>query len=284
MQKVVSIILVSALLAGAGALAEDQSAPTAVTTRVSDLNQITQKKNWGAVLQLSTSSNFKDPNSADVNSSTNLMIRPQVKFNEKYALAARTDITHTNIGAQDTQLGNTQVLLIRSPIEIADYTRLKLSAQGILPTDERLRKDDTFNGGVGLIAGVDREWLLLGRDFIVEYSFNALKNSHQYETNASNQANLSYRVRNTVTAEYFLMKKISFSTTVYYQAGRTYQNALRTGFFVGEDLSYYASEKLIFNLSHSNLGNALAANGMDTNIRLYDQASSTFEAGLTYIY
>ncbi len=284
MQKVVSIVLVSALLAGAGALAEDQSAPATVTTRVSDLNQITQKKNWGAVLQLSTSSNFKDPDSADIDSSTNLMIRPQIKINEKYALAARTDVTHTNIGAQDTQLGNTQVLLIRSPIEIADYTKLKLSAQGILPTDERLRKDDTFNGAVGFIVGVERELRLFNRDLIVDYAFNALKNSHQYETNAENKANLSYRVRNTLSAEYFFLKSMSFTTTTYYQAGRTYQNNLRTGFFVSEDLSYYATDKLIFNLSHSNTGNALASNGMDSNIRFYDQATSVFEAGLTYIY
>lgn len=284
MQKVVSIILVSALLAGAGALAEDQSAPAVVTTRVSDLNQITQKKNWGAVLQLSTNSNFKDPDSAEVDSSTNLMIRPQIKLSEQYALAARTDVTHTNIGAQDTQLGNTQVLLIRSPIEIADYTKLKLSAQGVLPTDERLRKDDTFNGAIGFVVGVERELRLLNRDLIVDYAFNALKNSHQYETNADNKANLSYRVRNTLSAEYFVFKKVSLSTSAYYQAGRTYQNSLKTGFFLSEELGYYATDKLIFSLSHSNEGNALASNGMDSNVRFYDQATSVFEAGLTYIY
>lgn len=284
MQKLVSLVLGTALFAGAGALAEDQSAPTTVTTRVSDVNQITQSKNWGAVLQLSTSSNFKDPNSSDISSDTVLMIRPQRKLNDNYSIAARTDIIHTNIGPQDTVMGNTQVLFIRNPFAIAEYTRLKLSAQGVLPTDERLRKDDTFQGALGFIAGVDRELRLFHRDLIVEYSFNAIKNFHRFESNAENKDNLSYRLRNLVSAEFFIAKQFSVSTTAYYQAGRTYQNSLKTAFLLGEDLNYYANEHLTFTLSHSNEGSALAANGMDSNVQFYDQANSIFEAGLTYIY
>lgn len=235
-------------------------------------------------LDLSIDSNLRNENDPDYAASTTLGFEPAYKVTRLLTLAGQVALEQKLYANQETQVSNTTLVLSRQPVHLSDKDLLSPSLFGILPTNEKDRNENTLRGGAGFGLSFLRSFSLLKRDTSLSYALSGLKNFHEYENNNLYGANLSHRVRHTLTFRHELSPKLSCEIVGRYQTGWTYQNALRTVFLISEQLSLKINETNSVYIGHINTGAALKANGVDSNIRFYDSSNSSYVAGMTVSY
>jgi hypothetical protein len=237
-------------------------------------------KKISATYDLSTSSNLKPSGSDEFEQEISFSLSPIYKVKENLNLSSSLALSHSLTGFRDTTVNNVPVTL-KKTIEVTPALRNGVSATAILPTNENSREIDSFNAAASLGVDVTQSTSINKTPTSINALVSALKNSHSYTRTALGKANLSERVRFQLSLAAEVKPKVSLSLMGQYNAGRTYDQALRTSFVLQETLTLTTSKSTSIYLAHSNEGNALSANGTDSNINIYDKNNSTIAVGLT---
>jgi hypothetical protein len=107
---------------------------------------------------------------------------------------------------------------------------------------------------------------------------------HEFERTADGEANLSTKLSYSILYIQALSQIFSAELYAKYNTGWTYQNDLKTSFSISEKLNLDIKKNISTYIQHSNDGNALQANGSDSNIQIYDKNKSVMSAGLVITY
>jgi hypothetical protein len=210
-------------------------------------------------------------------SSTDLLIAPSYKINSTFTAAAKGVVSKENSGARQTTVSNTQILLAMKGFEISEGIESLHTLIGVLPTNEESQKQDRLKGAFGTTNGLK----FTSKYATIKYLLNVSKNIHEFTVNAEGKPNIEYRIGNTLDLTIPVTEKISLSSAGVYRYGRTYKGFERTGFEINADINYDVSKELSMNLGTSNDGNALKANGVDSNISAYDENILVTRLGLS---
>jgi hypothetical protein len=258
--------------------------PGQIISTIDDMNVSLLEKKFGLTAILTTESNLEEESSKNDESSATLELLPSYRISSKLKVAALIAAEHDLNGLNETELLNTTLYLRRDAITINEDVALFLTAQALLPTEEKARQQSSLEGGVGGIIKVDYKFSSFKKPSTVSYSLNTFKYIHDFDRNTSREANISYRFRNIVTYDVDLSKKFSFSFAGYFQSGFTYDNVAKEVFYLEQGVSYTFDQKFSVALLHNTTGNAFEKNGKDWNVEAYDSRNSTIAASLTYVY
>lgn len=210
-------------------------------------------------------------------SSTDITVAPSYKINSVLTATGKAIFTKENSGARQSSVSNTSLTLGIKGFKFNESLETLHSVGTAIPTNEESIKQDRLKTSVSLMNGL--RWK---NPFAkVEYKLGLAKNFHEYTINAEGSPNIEYRLTNSLEISVPLTDKFSISTLGIYRLGRTYKGFQRNTFEIHADLNYDILEKLTINIGTSNEGNALKANGVDSNIAAYDENSSVIRAGLS---
>jgi len=255
------------------------SSATSNTVKMTTPSFAAEKK-FSMSIDLSYDSNLRAQNDPAFQANSTLVLAPRYHLFSKAALNARLDILQKHYANNETEVSNLSLAVARDPIKINATSDLKMSVSSLLPTNEIDRNDNSFLGALGTSLGAIRKHAIGGKSGSLDGAIAILKNFHEFEHTNLNDPNLSHRVRYILTLNQDLPSDLSFEVIGRYQTGWTYQNVLKTAFLLNEKLAWQVSPTTSLYISHSNDGDALAANGLDSNIKVYDERSSVWASGV----
>ncbi len=201
------------------------------------------------------------------------------KINQTFKASIKTYFSKPNTGSQETEISNTQLGLGMRGYELNSSVRTTHSVAAIIPTSVQSREQDRLKGGLILSNGLRYQ----GSVLMLQYSLGLTENFHEFNLNAQGSPNVQRTLVNSLTTQVQLAKRFSVSAVGVYGAGRTYGNKERSSFQFHGDLNYDVDSKMTLNLGTSNAGQALKANGVDSNITAFDEDSAVIRAGISIV-
>jgi hypothetical protein len=236
------------------------------------------------IVELGLSSNLKTDASAEADRSTSIGLTLNKGISKNTSMSVIAGVEQSFVAEKKTAVNNTVVQINRNGIPLTNSLKLKTGISATLPTNQDDREKATLRGGTGASLSLEQKTSLFKKPATLNYGLGVLKNYHEYTRNSDLGSNLSHRIRYSATANIEATKNTSLSMSGYYQTGWTYDSALRTTFSIRETLSYMLNKNTEVSISHVNSANALEANGVDSNVSLYDENNSYVELGLSATY
>jgi hypothetical protein len=200
-------------------------------------------------------------------------------FNGTWSLSLYGDFVKDYHSSDSMQAKKTILILGQNGFKLTPNTTISFSEGVALPVDAHERIDNSYLTTYSLRSTFVHKLTTLPRLTYSGY-IDGLKTAYKYDTNEKGEANLSYRGRIAMGLDYSVTDKLTFSVGGFYQAGRTYLNSLSTFFFLAEEVAFSFTKEFSMYVAHANLGSGVKANGIDSNIELYNPGSSTVAAGI----
>lgn len=270
-----TVTLIVLSLAGSSAFAQGSS-----SLSMTGKNTKTKASAFHLTAELSTSSNLYSEKSANQEGSTDLEIAPSFVFGSRYSLGAISALSQEKAAGEtrDTILSNTEISLgIKGP-EITRDLGSSFVIKGVAPTNEKTRKEDSYQGGAGLSGS-----LIFKKGITtLKYTMAGARSFHQFTVNAESSPNIQYALTQSLGLELELTKGLSLTTSGSYKQGWTYRNFSRQTYGYTAGLGYEFMKSWIIGASVGTEGNAMKANGTDSNIRFYNENTSVVKASVTF--
>ena len=272
-----SLILTFVFLSSLNAVAQNQTSTT--STELSTV-QPAITDNISVSLDLSQSFNQFSEEQAEAVRSTAFSARLSKKLASENKLSLSISAAHKATGYNDTSLADTSVSYSLKAKELNRDNSVTYSFKAIFPTSDA-SQEARLRGAAALNAALTSKKQLVGKPLALAAHIDGLKYSHKYSLSAEGEGLMNYRIRLGASASIDISTKINFGVSGYYQAGETYQNALKATFLLSEELSFTPKKDgASFYLAHANNGDALDPNGENSNIKAYDSKSSVYSAGV----
>lgn len=251
------------------------------STVVENLN--TNKKLLSVILSNSLSSSLESGADHELVNSTSIL--SSYKLNELYSLS--------NTFAFDKDLQNDRELSIRDALFTlsrktdvgveGSYFRLKGSLAAPLSKGSRKDSDLITSVTLGATFGMGLDSILKGLSFY--YLPDAKISFYKYQTaRHSGESNNQYRVLQRLIIGYQIADKFSLSFDNIYYRNWTFEGTTTDVFNFDQSLTYQATNDFSISIGHSIGGNALDINGVDSNVKLFDQHSSSVYTSFEYRY
>ncbi len=238
-----------------------------------------EEKSWSVDLGLETYSNLMKEDSYERDAGTTLEVSTAYRFNKITSLRLTMGLIKEHTGAENTYFDNTLAALsFKTPL--TDDTAWINTLAGILPTNRQMQDDTSYQGAVRVgtkLAFTNLFWGSSGSTVL-----QMTRNFHEYNMTADDGFNIRNNVQGILSYALPLFAKLSLQTTFVYTNGWTYLDDTRQKFSIGADLAWEFSPAFSAYIGTSNEGNALKANGTDSNIEFFNDTSSIVKAGLGY--
>jgi hypothetical protein len=173
-------------------------------------------------------------------------------------------------------------LRLNKELRSTNYT---LSDFITIPLSEDSQKNTELYTRIGAGPGVSTDLSKYIRGLVLSYSISGSILFHKYETAATKgTSNSHYTLGNKFIIAYSLTERLSLGLDNRYSRSYTYQGNTKDNFIFDQSISYSASKNVGLSIGHNNKGNALAINGADSNVDIYNERTSTvyFTAELSF--
>lgn len=260
--------------------ANAQTPNSSVAVSQSEVLETAKTQKFFVLVDLGSTSNLEKPESSAADQSSTADFTFVHSLNDDFTLQFNQSLTQTHSGLEKFAANNGSLSASFRKIPLDRDNQLGLSAKLILPINEEDREEKSFRGALAPRVTLTTKKSLAGKAVTLTSYVDVLKNSHKFERTNAGEANLNYRARVLASADVELNETFTASIAGYYQAGRTYQNALRTGYSFLQEISAKLGQDISVYTSHENGGNPLGANGTDLNIEIADARTSTVSLGL----
>lgn len=275
--KVVSFLILMTHL-NSESFAQDSAAGQSVIQAPAEA-QNKDEKNFHIVLGIQTNSSVAKDELSDRESSTELLIGPSYSINKRYSLAAKAVVIQEQAGPKNTAISDTTLALNAVGPSIGTSVTTRGSLAGIIPTNEDSVQLARLKGGVSLSTGLNWE----AGQFLTKYTVSLRRNFHEFTQNAQGSPNIEYTLTQVLSEEYSFNDILSLSVEGVYRNGWTYSRSPRQTYEFSASVNANVNKQWSVSLGFGNDGAVFKPNGVDSNIRAWDDRSSTVFAGLTFI-
>ncbi|QDK46476.1 hypothetical protein DOM22_15540 [Bdellovibrio sp. ZAP7] len=256
-----------------------QSPTTSNTIKAKRPLTTPEEKSWSVDLGLETYSNLMKEEAYERDSATSMEVSAGYRFNKITSMRLTGTLVKENSGAQNTYFDNTIASLsFKTPLT-TDTAWINTLA-GVLPTNRQLQDETSYQGAVRIGTKLAFNNLFWGSSATT--ALQATRNFHEYNVTADGGFNIRNNLQGVLTYNLPLFSKLSLQTLFVYTTGWTYLEDTRQKFSVGADLAWEFTPAFSAYIGTSNEGNALKANGIDSNIEFFNDTSSIVKAGLSY--
>ncbi|AZZ37636.1 hypothetical protein CIK05_12805 [Bdellovibrio sp. qaytius] len=242
------------------------------------------KKIYGLDASLSYSSNMYAEGQYDKSASTALSFIPSAKLTDTTTLSLRTNFIKEDTGAKNFSMTNTTLRLSHKTAEITPELTWKNRLDGILPTNRESQLTDRLKGAVGVGTSLSYNNKNATLPFTLAGSLSAQRNFHEYDFNADGARNNQYGIIQGLTLDLEFTDSVTLSIAGNYRTAINYDNNSKYAYDTSIDLGYSLTENFGLSAGVSNGGNALKANGIDSNISFVDSKSSELNVAMNFNY
>lgn len=130
------------------------------------------------------------------------------------------------------------------------------------------------------IISMNASGLIEGLSVIYRPSF--IYNIHQYEQRVDGDSNYQYSINQRVTFLYPIVENLYLALDNTYIRSYSYQGSQVDFFSFDQSLSTNITKSLNLFFGHNIGGNALAINGQESDVRIYDIEDSSYYIGISY--
>ncbi len=247
--------------------------------------QVTQQpapaKNWSLALGVDYNVSSVKEEAVEQETSLEYTINPSYSFSEKLSMSVLGSINQQRTGAKETLASDTVASLSYKGYQISESLALRHGVSALLPTSRKSQEEDRYKGGLRLSNGIS---LNLSPWFDATYMLGIQRNVHEFNVNQDGKANIQWQVRHQLDLGLHLTDSFSLKGMGRYSAGTTYENFNRYSFVTDVSAEYEIFKDFTASVGVGNDGPALKNNGVDSNISVYDEKSSTYHAGFGYTF
>jgi hypothetical protein len=255
--------------------AQAQQAPSSLSMSVT---QPKKTSPFHITANLQQSSNQFNDDRGGREASTALDLIPSVELTSSITLGARSIITQEYTQGRDTKLSNTQLNLgIKGP-KFTDKLESSFLVRGVAPTSEESQKRDRYQGGAGL--GATLAWT--NKVVLLAYSAIGSRNFHEYNINAEGSPNIQYSFNQELKFGVEFIPKWSFSSSYIYKNGWTYRDFARQTYAYSAEIGYDITKSWNVAVGTELNADVFKPNGTDSNLKFYDENTSTVYVGVTF--
>lgn len=163
------------------------------------------------------------------------------------------------------------------------YRTPDYSVSGLLLAVLPMSKDSRENQGLrtGILLAPTITSGFTTESFVASFRPSVRYNIHRYRTSRVGGSNTEYALSARLTVSYSFTDLISASAVNTYTRNTTYYGNTKDAYSFIQSIDYQATPELALSIGHANGGSALAPNGVDTEINIYDDISSTVFFALT---
>lgn len=275
-------VLLSALVSHAQ---NGQSSNTTVkaggtsTTQIQP-TQTNDQKAFGLSLGLEMSESIAKTETSPKENILSLALVTSYRLTELVKASAKFGLYKENFGQRQTKATNGTITFAFKGFNLNESFSTTHNVAAIVPLAEETVKRDRLRTGLSLSNGLkyQSDYITLGYTILLGQNF------HEYTFNADGTANIKNRLNQSIDITVPIVENLSLTTAGIYRMGWTYGGFNRYSFSFDADINYDFTKNLSVNLGTSNEGPALKANGTDSNISLYDEDTSVFSMGVSYVY
>lgn len=211
--------------------------------------------------------------------SMDLSVGVGYSLSETFKASVRGILSKENTEGQQTLASDTRVSLAMRGFYLSPAVTTLHSVSGVIPTSQKSKEQDGLLGAVSVSNGLR----YAGPIFDVQYRLGLGQNFHEYNFNANGAANVEQTISHSLNTQIKVTNKFYLTSLGVYRWGRTYGKKERSSFEVHGDLNYDVTSKMTLNFGTSNAGQALRANGVESNISAYDEDSAVIRAGVSIV-
>lgn len=207
--------------------------------------------------------------------------RLNINFTKIHLIRIDAGYTQNINNPESSDWNDTSISFRKTPTLMSWPILLGYSVGAVIPTskDSNTRQNSQGSATASVTAALNPSVLMAG--FGVTGILSFARNFHQYETDINGKVLNQYSSSQTLALSYEWPVGISISATLVHRNALTYQNNIRESFEISEELGYEINKTFSVAVGHTNSGNALKANGVDSNIQLMDENSSMVYASGT---
>lgn len=252
------------------------------------------KPQFSMDLQASRSTSLNDHQDGSRSDSLDYLAVPQIKLGFGsvkakivYSQNLRED-GHTYDGtAAASDWGDVAVTLAKNPYRWMwshpYMITLTPFMSGVIPTSQNSLKRDELKTAIsaGISFGLIPDGIAPKSDgaWSVAIGITAGRNFHAYDTDINGKVLNRYSSNQTLNLSYNY-KAFSFGLEFINKSRWTYQDGVRSAFEHSQEVGYNFNDNVSLAIGHSNGGNALKANGIDSNLELVNENDSSVYATL----
>ncbi|WP_413582359.1 hypothetical protein [Bdellovibrio sp. HCB288] len=272
------LTILVALSVGTPAMAANVTTSTTKAKRPAAPAPTPETKAWSIDLSVESYSNMMKEDSYERDAQTSFDLSAGYRFNKITSMRIGTGVIKEHVGAENTYFDNTSASLsFKTPLT-QDIAWINTLA-GILPTNRQMQDEMSYQGAARVGTKVAFNNLIWGSSAAT--GLQLTRNFHEYEMTADGSYNMRNNAQLALTYTLPLFSKLALQTSYSYTVGWTYQDDTRNKFSVGADLGWDFTPTISAWIGTSNQGNALKANGIDSNIEFFNDTTSIVKAGFT---
>lgn len=236
---------------------------------------------WSLPVNFEAASGIYSPGTYERQAQESIALMPSYRLTGTWKLNAMIFMfkDESGSGPDNTGFDNTSVSL--TSVQVLNSSVYWLSSfTGILPTNQQLRDDTSYEGTARAATGLMFDNLLGGSS--LRYMVSVERNIHGYTQAADGSYNLRDDLGQNLDFAVPLGRKFLIDMNFGYVVAQTYLDDLRTRFSAEVDLIWMVNRRWSVSIGTSNEGDALKPNGVDSNVALFDNTSSVIKFDLTY--
>jgi hypothetical protein len=256
-------------------------APSPVGTSVTAIEEnLTRKSPFALNLALEMSEKIQKDEFTPKENSLTMTFEPIYKFSEIFVGSAKIAINQDNFGQHETTMSDGTIALGIKGYDFSPEFKTVHSLGTVVPVTEKSTETDRLQGTLSTSNGI----AFSGLYFNLTYKLGLVRFFHEFTQNAEGSPNLQYRISHLLDLKIPITDQFSLSTVGAYRTGWTYKGFERFGFIFDADLNYDLNKNLAIFIGTSTDGNALKSNGVDSNITVFDENTSSYRMGISYLY
>lgn len=228
------------------------------------------------VLFTEIGSNFYPWGSVDHSAYLSLFGVLGFRVNESWRLSVLAPASKSLSGLREFTLFDVALLAGYRALALGPYLLLMPQAGVVLPTSERSRKRESLYFGARGVLRVMSNFSSLPRLswLSASYDLSLTRAFHEFETATTGAVNSEYRISQWINVSGSPSDSWRVSVDLIRSSNLSYQGNFRHSFSLTETLSYSLASGKMVSAGISNEGDVLRANGMDSNLSIFDPVSS----------
>lgn len=274
-----SLSIVTAHAAG-----EADRGPAGQSTEATEQKQ--SKKVFGFLATMTGSGSLHAATDPDRAMSVVWTFAPNVVIDDVHKLSLAAGLVHDFRAYENvTTFTNGRLALTRKPISLAKGLNLSPRVSARLPFNDRSIRADSFMTGFtadGALALDLAEHNLI--PLTITGKVSATRNLHLFSTSTTGISNSAWEMSEGLSLEFAIGSRVTLFGTGTVSHTWSYAGAPRSIFEFGEGVQVEVAQGLSVLVGHTNSGNTLRANGMDSNIALFDPNASSVYGSMSFSY
>jgi len=234
-------------------------------------------KNFNASFDLSAESNLYAPSSFEYSASTGVEMTLGYVISDKMTTTLVTGVSKDLTDERQQELSDTSLYITRGIGTWKDHATFTGIGGIILPTNETSRETNTLKGALFFSPGVSVDLKSIGLKYVYfQYYFRGTLAFHEYKINLENKPNNQVNTSHSFSLSYYPMEKLGLTYTLKMTQGWTYsKNLSQPQYSSTLSLNGNITRNWDYSLGFSTRGKMYKSNGVDSNMKIYDSASTT---------